>query len=239
MKIQEKPQDNTDIQAYRERIMADIKPSRQYASYVFSEVVKGDCYKLRQMTDNNYDYVLDIGANIGTFSMYANGFFPNSKFIAFEPVPSTYNCAKYILDTHFKGDIDVRNYGVGEKTELADIFIRSEKFSGDFSIGRPMGDSNRQITEKAQIYSVEDFVDRLPQMNNYYVKMDIEESEIVFFKSQKGIDFLRNAKTVVMEVHYFEHKKEDVLNMVYDCFGKDVVVKRSLPNCSYVLYDRK
>ena len=57
------------------------------AELIFNEVLVDDCYGIRGLT--GITHVLDIGANIGFFSMMARFLWPTAKILAVEPVPET------------------------------------------------------------------------------------------------------------------------------------------------------
>lgn len=48
----------------------------------------------------NAEVILDVGANVGFFSMLCRELYPDSKIYAFEPVPKTFSC----LEKNFKDD---------------------------------------------------------------------------------------------------------------------------------------
>jgi len=60
---------------------------------VYTEVVNNDTYRLRQL-DFQPDVILDIGANIGTFSWFCSQLFPKAKIIAVEPNTDNFNNLK-------------------------------------------------------------------------------------------------------------------------------------------------
>jgi FkbM family methyltransferase len=61
-------------------------PKEQGQHTAFVEVMLDDCYGLGKITDRaNITTILDIGANVGLFSLAARAFFPKSKIHAYEP----------------------------------------------------------------------------------------------------------------------------------------------------------
>lgn len=60
----------------------------------YEAVIKNDEYKIEELAeqDPNIEYIVDIGANIGTASMQFQRFFPDAKIIVAEPEPE---CMKY------------------------------------------------------------------------------------------------------------------------------------------------
>jgi len=57
-------------------------------------VVEDDEYRLQELADSDKDieYIVDLGANVGMFSMHAHNIFPDAKILACEPNPE---CMKY------------------------------------------------------------------------------------------------------------------------------------------------
>ena len=66
----------------------------------YEAVVEQDEYKVEQIFDNgeNIEYIVDIGANLGTASMQFQRFFPNAKILVCEPEPELMKYAKLNTD---------------------------------------------------------------------------------------------------------------------------------------------
>jgi len=60
----------------------------------YTAVVEQDEYKLQELADADKDieYIVDLGANVGMFSMHAHNIFPHAKILVCEPNPE---CMKY------------------------------------------------------------------------------------------------------------------------------------------------
>jgi len=63
--------------------------------------------------------VVDAGANVGVFSIFAAIRHPDSTIYAFEPTPSTFEALKE--NTKYYPNIKVFNCGLGEKNEMSTI----------------------------------------------------------------------------------------------------------------------
>ena len=198
------------------------------ASYVYTEVVKNDCYNMINLGDNNYDDIIDIGANIGIFSMWANEIYPNAKIKCFEPVPSTFNDLKENMDNNKNKKFEVFNYGIGKKTEQCRIYSRRQDFSPDFRVGIFEDEIFINNYETAQLYSVDDFLSKLKVNYNTLLKIDCEGGEFAFFETQKGIDFLKSVKTVIMEVHCWDDTKANVIKKVHNIFGNNIIISKGM-----------
>lgn len=68
--------------------------------------------------------IVDIGANIGTFSLYAATAAKNTKVFAYEPMPTTYSLlSKNVADNHLQKRILIRNVGIWKKKDRLKLFL--------------------------------------------------------------------------------------------------------------------
>ena len=51
----------------------------------FNKIVSKDLPDLRRYPSNYFDFIIDVGANIGIYTIYSKILFPNSKIISIEP----------------------------------------------------------------------------------------------------------------------------------------------------------
>lgn len=82
---------------------------------VFKEL-RIDRYGLEEAIINPEDYIIDVGANVGMFSIYANKKF-GCKIIAFEPLKESYENFKrnILLNKCDEGDFEIYNFAVTDK----------------------------------------------------------------------------------------------------------------------------
>ncbi|MDI9640281.1 FkbM family methyltransferase [Oscillatoria amoena NRMC-F 0135] len=69
----------------------------QYALAMLGEIVLNDCYGLKRF--KFLDNIVDIGANIGIFSLHAGTLFPDARILAYEPCNRSRDCLKKNLET--------------------------------------------------------------------------------------------------------------------------------------------
>jgi FkbM family methyltransferase len=88
------------------------------------EIITEDCYRLKNAKDP--ELIIDIGANIGVFSLRARELFPGARIVAFEPHPVTFS----MLQENTAGkDIEVYNVALGP-LGYVDFFMGWGKNSG-------------------------------------------------------------------------------------------------------------
>jgi FkbH-like protein/FkbM family methyltransferase len=99
--------------------------------YLYREIFVDKSYLKHGMRLHDGDTVLDVGANIGLFSLFVMNHVRNPRIYAFEPAPVAYeilkaNCAAYGSNAH------AVNAGVSDKakTAMLTFYEKSSVFSG-------------------------------------------------------------------------------------------------------------
>jgi FkbM family methyltransferase len=119
--------------------------------------------------------ILDFGANIGVFSLYASEIGVQARIDAYEPFPSTYErLVTNIAANGLSGRVKCFNEGVGAVHGVAAMRLdNSVSVCGRVDV-LDKKDSN---TVEVKISSFEDALERMDVSNIDFVKMDIEGSE--------------------------------------------------------------
>lgn len=92
------------------------------AEYVYDEIFVEEVYLQREIELKPGDIVLDVGSNIGLFSLYLSNKFPDLTIYAFEPVPQNFEVLSANLK-NFGDNIKALNVGLGDKEEEMDFFF--------------------------------------------------------------------------------------------------------------------
>lgn len=86
---------------------------------VIGEVIKSDCYRLRQLKNKIQPrFILDVGGHIGTFGLWAKKFFPDAYLIAFEPNKISYELYCKNMKEHQHSKYFIFNKGIGYDKNL-------------------------------------------------------------------------------------------------------------------------
>lgn len=128
------------------------------------------------------DVVLDIGANIGFFTLlFAKIVGETGKVYAFEPDPENFELLKKNVNLNGYKNVVMLNKAVSNKSEKVNLYI-SKKNKGDHRI-YDSGDS-REFIEVEAIRLDDYFKDYYRKIN--FIKMDIQGAE------EKAINGMRN-----------------------------------------------
>ncbi|HEX3252554.1 MAG TPA: amino acid adenylation domain-containing protein [Pyrinomonadaceae bacterium] len=90
------------------------------SNLAYREIFEREVYLKHGITLNDGDCVFDVGANRGTFTLYANHKAKNVKVYAFEPIPTTFEVLRTNVGLH-SVDAKLFNCGVSDKAGSADF----------------------------------------------------------------------------------------------------------------------
>jgi FkbM family methyltransferase len=175
-----------------------------FVKKLFDEIVTHDVYGLKRL-DYAPDCILDIGANIGLFSLYARELFPTAKIYAIEPILGNYT--DLVFNTK---DANIVTWQIA----LADYpFPTLKKLSswqrsnpGSYSLIPAATYSG--IVAKSFLEIVEE-INEIPE--TMLIKSDCEGGEIALF-SEVNSDFLRRVPYIVAEIHEPKMLLSDLIN---------------------------
>lgn len=99
--------------------------------YLYNEIFVDQCYLKNGITIQDGDTIIDIGANIGMFSMFAKQAAPHSTIYAFEPAPHAFKALQINARLYGYENIHVSNIGISDrdKQEEFTFYEKSSVFS--------------------------------------------------------------------------------------------------------------
>ena len=171
-------------------------------------VIRKDAYKLRSITPAP-DWIIDIGANIGMYSVMARMLYPFSQIVALEPFPEAYQCLEinarclYIFTDQSAltdGNPCVINKDFGACNTSNSIKTSKE--------GTIPGLSLKGLFDK---YSI-------PRDCKYAIKLDCEGGEWYLVDDPVSEDVIRGALHCACEVHFKGSRSPDM--PPWDIFDK-------------------
>jgi FkbM family methyltransferase len=131
------------------------------------------------------DVVWDIGANIGTYSLFASSF--AEQVVAFEPHPANINRLQENANLN-KSDIDIRSIALSDEEGTAHLDVSKEH------AGAGGGSVSAEGSYEISLKKGDEIIPR-PDL----VKIDVEGHE---FRALKGMtQALQNVRCVLIELH--------------------------------------
>jgi FkbM family methyltransferase len=158
------------------------------------------CHSNYQVPENP-GVVLDLGANIGVFSIYAAKIKNATRIIALEPVSATFSkLRKNISSNHLESVVTCIPEGVGGSIGPRTIYCGSSSpHSSMYYRGDPRFESG--TTETISITTIEDVLGRFNLQSIDLCKADCEGAEVEALLAA-GDDVLHKIKSITMEYHF-------------------------------------
>lgn len=192
-------ENNTYRRRLANNLYINVNPSehiqQQLFWYGYYEKELGDLIKKILRPGNVF---LDIGANIGYFSLLAGNHEPTAKIIAFEPVGSIFKKLEENISINTVQNIKAVNSGVGDKNEEREIYISAEDNLGMSSFQKPGSYSGK--TEMISVITIDEWIKSTALSKIDLIKLDVEGNELAALKGMHKT--LQNFKpAVIVEIN--------------------------------------
>lgn len=141
---------------------------------------------------------LDVGANIGYFSLLVANYSPTIKVISFEPVSELFQKLNENISINSIKNITTVNTAVGDTNEEIEMFISANDNLGMSSFQQPENYSGKK--EKVKVVTIDDWFITSGLTKIDLVKLDIEGSELAALKGMRMM--LQNQKpALIIEIN--------------------------------------
>ena len=157
---------------------------------------------------------LDIGANIGYFSLLAATNSSSSRVISFEPVKKLFQELNENISINNIKNITPVNAAVGEINEEREIFLSAPGNMGMSSFQQPENYSGKK--EKVTVIAIDDWFKTSGLAKIDLIKLDIEGSELTALKGMKEV-LQKQRPVLIIEINpetlsLFSLKPFDICN---------------------------
>jgi FkbM family methyltransferase len=161
------------------------------------------------------DVVVDIGANIGTFSLYAATVCGASRVFSFEPHPDNYRILSRNIEQNQLHNIMCVNQAIAGSSGVRALRLDSSD-SGSHSL--ILGSTQRAV--EVECCTLEDIFQRFSLPKVDYLKMDCEGAEYEILEN--AISRLQQIGRISMETHSTLDRKAEDLAKLLRRYGFDV-----------------
>jgi amino acid adenylation domain-containing protein/FkbM family methyltransferase len=94
--------------------------NRSETDYIYNEIFALQAYLRHGIAVNDGDCILDVGANIGLFTLFASRLARNLRIIAFEPNPAAFACLQANAEAWGAG-VKCQPFGISSENRSADL----------------------------------------------------------------------------------------------------------------------
>ena len=160
--------------------------------------------------------ILDIGANIGYYSMWLSKHFRNATIHAFEPIPKTFNYLERNLEINHTSGVTAHNFGLSDKDATFDFFYYKNG-SGNASMAN-LSESEDAERVSCTVYTLDGFISQSGIAKIDFIKCDVEGAELMVVKG--GLETLKRDRPVIfMEIlrkwsAKFNYHPNDIINLL-------------------------
>jgi FkbM family methyltransferase len=158
---------------------------------IYDEIIINDCYRIINKNFGEADFVFDIGANIGLFSLVASTIYNNACVVSIEPNEELIESLRKNSPCSLKLLIPFGNPIEKRKIKLDDMGNIYTKTVIDNKTGKPCIGLNGLVG--------------ICGAKNYIVKIDCQGAEHVLFNEENlknyHLDAINNAKYLAIEIH--------------------------------------
>jgi FkbM family methyltransferase len=99
--------------------------------FLFDEIFIQHCYEAPEILKYGpFDTVIDIGANIGIFTMRTKQLWPNARIVAIEPHPDNYRYLQEHIEINQLRNIKTLQVGVAERCGSLELYLSPRNIAG-------------------------------------------------------------------------------------------------------------
>jgi FkbM family methyltransferase len=168
-----------------------------YAKHYFPKINTSQDFSIKEE-----DIIIDIGANVGIFSVYAANLAKKGKVYAFEPVKENFDRLKFHRELNRVGNLFLINKGVSNKNKKIKIYLCSEHSGGHSTNKNKLKALNESIKSVVfvECVSLKTIFDQYEIKRCDFLKIDCEGEEYKILKCLPKPYFKRIEK-IALEFH--------------------------------------
>jgi len=143
------------------------------------------------------DIVVDIGANIGSFSVYAAWLQPDARVLAVEPLQANHDLLLDNVRLNGLRNVEAMRCGVMAKAGTIQIYHGSDAAEGSSSV-IASGAVDKSKSEVVSCMAFSELLEKVPRVD--FLKVDCEGAEFDFIPDAPSAT-LRKVRKIAMEYH--------------------------------------
>jgi FkbM family methyltransferase len=146
-----------------------------WSMFLFDEIFVSNCYEAPQLLKcGPFDTVIDIGANIGLFTLRSKQLWPNARVIALEPHPGNFEYLQEHLRVNRIEGVFPLAEGIADKCGCLDLYL-----SGRNIAGHSMFKGKESTSVSVPVTTLQDVLERVGiDDGKVLMKVDCEGCEL-------------------------------------------------------------
>jgi len=116
---------------------------------MYNEIFEGREYLRSGIKLGDHDTIIDVGANIGMFTMYLLTNLESPNVHAFEPVPDTFEALRRNIERYPRANVHIYNTGLGASADSSMAMTFFPNMTGNSTAYPEMQAAQREILSEA------------------------------------------------------------------------------------------
>jgi FkbM family methyltransferase len=197
---------------------------------MYNEIFEGREYLRSGIKLGDHDTIIDVGANIGMFTMYLLTNLESPNVYAFEPVPDTFEALRRNIERYPRANVHIYNTGLGASVDSSMAMTFFPNMTGNSTAYPDTKAAQREILSKAftseellLIYTGEEITVPITTLSSFIrknaldridlLKIDTEGCEVDILNSIEA-DHWPLIQQLAMEVHDEKNLLSTVIKIV-------------------------
>ena len=208
---------------------------------VVAEIFKWQEYKSAEEIIKNCALpILDVGAHIGIFSLYAKAINAAAKIYALEPEENNFDLLKQNVAVNNLSDVKIFKVALAGKSGSRDLKLALDSINHHLLSDFDKIEKEDCRHEKVSVITLGDFL----RENNIgkigLIKMDIEGGEYEIFESLSAEDFSKIGNVILEYHNYFGRHYQEIENILRKKgFGVQIFPSRFEKDLGFMLARNK
>lgn len=179
-------------------------PMTQTLFWGGAQSFENDIFPFFTQLISSCNLMLDIGSNIGYYTLLAKRFQPNIKVIAFEPMPSVFKYLNKNIKLNKFNNIITEQLALSDEKGNASFYTRinprmssiSDQLPGDSSLDSSIVQSSKEV--RVELETLDNYVLHHLGENEKidFIKIDTEATEHLVFRGANEV--LKNHRPIIM-----------------------------------------
>jgi len=209
-----------------------ISNKRNHGNSEITKIIKDDIYKVRKYPQDYFDFIVDIGANIGVFSIMMRMLHPHAKIYAFEPAIETF---EYLKKNTNMLEIDLYQIALGNGNKLY-FKDREQHLLCTKFIEAPS-----EQTYEVESLTLPNIFSKLKLDTNkrYLLKIDCEGGEKYLVNDELSESIIQKSIQTSLEIHFKSPSTEEDFWLDYNTYDDWIRSKINKHTIEYYCSNRK
>lgn len=163
-------------------------------------------YNKHGFTIKPNDVIIDIGAHVGIFSLYASQFCTNGKILCYEPSTENFELLQYNISQNQIKNIFSNNFAISGSNDTVTLYINPD------NTAHSICDSTSKSIQ-VQSRTLQNIFDSNKLEICDYLKLDCEGAEYEIIESLPS-EYFKKIKQIYIEYHFSDSKRDMLNNMI-------------------------